>query len=211
MVQQVAFYQLPVWVRLAAVLTLFNTWVLVAEFVIDRYGLDEHLPFYRYGDICLWDIGVIVALTVVFVKASRAGAKPSQTPAPTVMRKQYFFRDSPRGLLAWDVDRLVTLSARLPRCRVPLSHIRELDEPWSGLDDPPSWRSLVAHVRLMDDADLAFPIILASDGTVMDGMHRVAKALRLGLEDVEAVRSPEDPPPEHVDRGPGDLPYTRTG
>lgn len=22
------------------------------------------------------------------------------------MRKQYYFRDSPRGLLAWDVDRL---------------------------------------------------------------------------------------------------------
>lgn len=23
------------------------SWVLIAEFVIDRYGLDEYLPFYR--------------------------------------------------------------------------------------------------------------------------------------------------------------------
>lgn len=40
-----AFYQLPLWVRLAAALTVFNTWVLIAEFMIDRYGIDEYLPF----------------------------------------------------------------------------------------------------------------------------------------------------------------------
>lgn len=69
--QRIAFYQLPLWVRLAAALTLLNTWVLVAEFVIDRYGLDEYLPFYRYGDICLWDIAVIIGIAVLFVRASR--------------------------------------------------------------------------------------------------------------------------------------------
>jgi hypothetical protein len=67
----IAFHQLPLWVRLAAALTLFNTWVLIAEFVIDRYGLDAYLPFYRYGDVCLWDIAVIILLTVLFVKMSR--------------------------------------------------------------------------------------------------------------------------------------------
>jgi hypothetical protein len=36
-----------------------------------RYGLDEYLPFYRYGDICLWDIAVIIGITVLFIKASR--------------------------------------------------------------------------------------------------------------------------------------------
>lgn len=70
-VQRIAFYQLPLWVRLAAALTLFNTWVLIAEFVIDRYGLDEYLPFYRYGDICLWDIAVIIGIAALFVRASR--------------------------------------------------------------------------------------------------------------------------------------------
>jgi hypothetical protein len=70
-VQRIAFYQLPLWIRLAAALTLLNTWILIAVFVIDRYGWDDNLPFYRYGDVCLWDIGVIVGITVLFVRGSR--------------------------------------------------------------------------------------------------------------------------------------------
>jgi hypothetical protein len=68
---RIAFHQLPLWVRLAAALTFFNTWVIIAEFVIDRYGIDEYLPFYRYGDVCLWDIAVIIILVVMFRRASR--------------------------------------------------------------------------------------------------------------------------------------------
>ncbi len=68
---QIAFYQLPRWVRIAAALAVFNSWVLFAEFVIDRYGIDEYLPFYRYGDICLWDIAVIIGIVVLYRKASR--------------------------------------------------------------------------------------------------------------------------------------------
>ena len=78
--QRIAFYQLPLWVRIAAALTLLNTWILIAEFVIDRYGLDEHLPFYKYEDVCLWDIAVIVGIIVLFVMRSRvprSGAAPS--------------------------------------------------------------------------------------------------------------------------------------
>lgn len=69
--QRIAFWQLPLWVRIAAALTVFNTWVLIAEFVIDRYGFDEYLPFYRYGDVCLWEVALIIVLVVMFVRASR--------------------------------------------------------------------------------------------------------------------------------------------
>ncbi len=123
------------------------------------------------------------------------------------MRKQYYFRRVDGELLAWDVDRLVEQSKTLPRQRVPLAQIRELDEVWFGDDEPATWRSLVAHVRLMDEADLAYPIILSADGRVMDGMHRVAKALRLGRDAIEAVRFDVDPAPDYVGRGPEDLPY----
>ncbi len=71
MSDRIAFHQLPLWVRLAAALAVFNTWVLIAEFVIDRYGLDDYLPFYRYGDICLYEVAVIALLAVGFVRASR--------------------------------------------------------------------------------------------------------------------------------------------
>ena len=70
----IAFHQLPLWIRLAAALTLLNTWILIAEFVIDRYGLDDYLPLYKYGDLCLWDIAVIVGIVTLFVRASRPPA-----------------------------------------------------------------------------------------------------------------------------------------
>jgi hypothetical protein len=71
----------------------------------------------------------------------------------------------------------------------------------------PSWRALLEHVRLIDEADLGFPIILSSGGRVMDGMHRVAKAVRLGLTAIDAVQFERDPEPNHVGRDPNDLPY----
>jgi hypothetical protein len=123
------------------------------------------------------------------------------------VRKQYYFRESSRGLLAWDVDRLVRLSSDLPRKHVSLGHIRELDEVWSSDDEPLTWRVILEHVRLMDEADLSFPIILSSTGAVMDGRHRVAKAAREGRAEIEAVQFCEDPEPDHVGRRPEDLPY----
>jgi hypothetical protein len=123
------------------------------------------------------------------------------------VRKQYSFRPSSTGVLARDVDRLVQLSAGLPRKLVALDSVRELDEAWSGEDDPPSWRSMLVHVRLMDEADLSYPIILSASGAVMDGMHRIAKALRLGRSLIEAVQFDVDPEPDHVGLGPADLPY----
>ena len=123
------------------------------------------------------------------------------------MRKQYYFRRSARGLLAWDVDRLIELARTLPRRRVPLNEIRELDEVWFGDDEPPTWRAMLAHIQLIDEADLTYPIILSATGAVMDGMHRVAKAALQRRSDIEAVQFDVDPEPDHVDRGPTDLPY----
>ena len=109
--------------------------------------------------------------------------------------------------MAWDVDRLIRLSTNLPRKRVRLREIRELDEPWHGDDDPPTWRTLLEHMRLIEEADLTFPIILSTGGAVMDGMHRVAQATRQGLEDIEAVQFSGDPEPDHVGREPHELSY----
>lgn len=124
-----------------------------------------------------------------------------------LVRKQYYFRPSSRGLLAWDVDRLVELSSKLTRKLVPLSDIRELDEARVGGDEPPTWRGLLEHLALIEQADLSFPIILSASGAVMDGMHRVAKASREGRGTIEAVQFAEDPEPDHVGLGPNELPY----
>ena len=63
----------------------------------------------------------------------------------------------------------------------------------------------------MLDADLTFPLILGPDGRVMDGMHRIARALLDGRDQVSAVRFltlPEpdyrtaSPPISHTDQRP---------
>lgn len=105
------------------------------------------------------------------------------------MRAQYHFRKSPRGLLAWNVHRLVEISRDFECVWIGLSDIRELDEPfWSGDGRVMTCRQVADHARLMQEADLAFPVILSSDGRVMDGMHRICKALLLGRDRIEAVR-----------------------
>ena len=123
------------------------------------------------------------------------------------VRKQYYFRPSSRGLLGWDVDRLIQLSSQLPRKQVRLADIRELDEVWDDEEKRPTWRAIVEHMTLIDQADLSFPIILSSSGAIMDGRHRVAKALREGRLDITAVQFERDPDPDHVGVAPEDLPY----
>lgn len=120
------------------------------------------------------------------------------------MRKQYHFRPGEAGLRAWDVDRLVRLTRHLEPELVPVAGIRELDEPYWGAM---TCRKVAEHVRLTNECDLRFPIILSSDGGVMDGMHRVLKALIEGASHIKAVRFVVDPEPDHVGVDPEDLPY----
>ena len=123
------------------------------------------------------------------------------------VRKQYFFRPSPRGLLAWDVERLVKLSQDLPRKQVRIEDLGELDRPWSGDGDAHTWREMIAHIKLVDASDLSFPIILSAGGEVMDGRHRIAKAAMSGYDVIEAVQFDVDPPPDYIGREPDELPY----
>jgi len=93
---------------------------------------------------------------------------------------------------------------------VPLSDIRELDEPYWANERAQqlTCREIVDHARLMLDCDLSYPVILSSDCRVMDGMHRVCKALLQGQSDIEAVRFVDDPEPDYIGVDPDDLPYS---
>lgn len=126
-----------------------------------------------------------------------------------VVRTQYFFVPSEEGYNAWDVDRLVALSVGLPVCDVPLSSIEELDTAhWFGADGGPTTvRIMVEHLRLINDVDPSYPIILGAAGKVMDGMHRVARALLEGRTTVKGARFETQPDPDFRDVRPEELPY----
>lgn len=125
------------------------------------------------------------------------------------VRKQYYFRPSEDGFDAWDVDHLIKLTAGLPVKLVPLTSIKELDTVhWFGADGAPyTVRVLVRHMELVNAVDLTYPVILGTEGQVMDGMHRVARSLLEGRATVAAVQFVEQPEPDHIGVRPEDLPY----
>jgi hypothetical protein len=67
------------------------------------------------------------------------------------MRKQYHLRASANGLLAWDVDRLIALTADLPAQEIPLAAIRKLDQRfWFGGESQVATCRMVAdHAQLI--------------------------------------------------------------
>ncbi|MEW8505371.1 MAG: hypothetical protein AB2598_01595 [Candidatus Thiodiazotropha sp.] len=133
-----------------------------------------------------------------------------QTRRIAGLRKQYYFSSSSRGLCAWDVERLIKLTKDIEPELIPLNTIKELDENhWFGEEgDTPTCRAITEHAVLIKNTDLSFPIILSTQGRVMDGMHRVCRALMEGKEKIKAVRFAIDPEPDYVGvRSADDLPY----
>lgn len=124
------------------------------------------------------------------------------------MRTQYHFWPGAEGNDAWDVHRLILLAADLPEFDLAVDSIRELDaDHWFALGPEPTVRRIIEHIRLIGEADPAYPIILGADGRVMDGMHRVARAVLEGRPTVRAVRFTVDPQPDYRNCTPEDLPY----
>lgn len=124
------------------------------------------------------------------------------------MRKQYHFWPSERGFDAWDVEQLIEMSASFNVEDVSLAAIWEIDTIyWFDDREQPTVRKVIEHFRLVQDVDMTYPIILGPDGRVMDGMHRVARALLEGRETIRAVRFEAVPEPDFRDCRPDELPY----
>jgi hypothetical protein len=124
------------------------------------------------------------------------------------MRKQYHFWPGENGLDAWDVGRLIVLSRSLEPKTVALESIAEVDTVyWFDEQEQPTVRKVIEHARLIREVDLAYPIILGVDGRVMDGMHRIARAILDGHETIVALQFDVHPEPDYRDCRPHELPY----
>lgn len=125
------------------------------------------------------------------------------------MRQQYHFRSIGPDTHIWDVNKLLASTQSLPVEDVPLDAIQELNEAyWYDLGgDAPTCRSIANHIALVQAADLTYPILLCPAGKVIDGMHRVVKALLLKLPHIQAIRLPTLPTPDFVNVSPDDLWY----
>ena len=59
-------------------------------------------------------------------------------------------------------------------------------------------REMVMHMKAVNNSDLDSPIILDEDGELMDGRHRLMKAMLLGVDAIKVVRFDENPSPDKV-------------
>ena len=126
------------------------------------------------------------------------------------LRRQYHFRNSLKGdLLAWDVNKLITKTDELVAVKIKISQIKELEESyWYDLGDAkPTCENIVEHIKLIEKADLSYPIILCKEGKLMDGMHRVCKAKLLGYQEILAFQFKELISPDFINVDPEDLIY----
>lgn len=127
------------------------------------------------------------------------------------LRPQYHLRPSPKGLLAWDVRKLIALASeqKLQPRWVALSEIAELDQRYwfSEAGNEPTPRAIAEHLKIVEAAYTAYPILLDAEGRLMDGMHRAVKRLSQGHDDIWAIQLSLTPPPDFVGVNPDDLPY----
>lgn len=131
------------------------------------------------------------------------------------IRQQYHARMNEDGKrLIWDVRALIEKARSLPIIHVPLKNIHEIHENY-WFDSPngpqPSVYTIAEHAKLIQDCDLAYPILLCPKGRVMDGMHRICKALIQENSTITAKQFKEIPAPDYIDKDWSELPYDDDG
>jgi hypothetical protein len=104
------------------------------------------------------------------------------------------------GRAYWWTQKLWAASANLPVRRVPIAEIAEFERDcWFQGRYAPTCRAAAEHARRIMAADLAYPVVLAADGHLMDGGHRVAKAWLAGETEIAAVRFEITPVPDWIE------------
>ena len=80
-----------------------------------------------------------------------------------------------------------------PVKKIPVESLKgQLSQPvwgeWSPMDviERPGLKRWAEDAQRIKDADLSYPIIVTSKGTIVDGYHRAAKALATGATEIKA-------------------------
>lgn len=99
----------------------------------------------------------------------------------------------------WLVEDLWHAASTLPIREVDPATVIDLDrDGWFG-SATPTPRLVLAHMARILEADLSYPIILDVDGTILDGAHRVCKALLERRPNIRVVQFATTPPPSFVE------------
>lgn len=94
------------------------------------------------------------------------------------------------GRQVWGIMRLFEKAKGLEPFDLPLQAIYIGTKIWEPIESP---KKLAEHMKQVMAVDLNYPVILDDEGFIMDGWHRVAKALLEGFPTIKAVRFDETP------------------
>lgn len=98
------------------------------------------------------------------------------------------------GESVWVVTNLIAKAKDLIPFDLPLAAIYSGAEVWTPVG---SAYGIAHHVRRALDVETAHPIILDETGFIMDGWHRVLRALIDGKATIRAVRFDQTPAPDY--------------
>lgn len=121
---------------------------------------------------------------------------------PTSTPPRRFYSD---GLAIWYIDRIWLAAEGLPEFDLAIDEVPGLDEVlWfsEAWGRRPTCRAVIDHCRRILEADGRYPVILGPPGPhggyLLDGVHRVGKAMLAGATTVRAVRLAAMPEPDEV-------------
>ena len=100
------------------------------------------------------------------------------------------------GDRAWYVETVWAAAQGVPVQQVAVDSLPEVDEDCWFSGQPATVREVVRHTQRILEADTELPVILSAGGQVLDGMHRISRALLDGRPTVPAQRLVVDPEPD---------------
>lgn len=98
------------------------------------------------------------------------------------------------GENVWVVTNLIAKAKDLVPFDLPLSAIYSGSQIWTPVG---SAYGVAHHVRRALDVDTSYPVILCQEGFIMDGWHRVLRALIDNVPTIKAVRFEQTPAPDY--------------
>lgn len=117
---------------------------------------------------------------------------------PKVNIEQFFVRDNTctYGDKIWEASTLFKASKDLQCYDLQLSALN-LDTPFPTSD---TMASFAYQMKRVLESNLDYPVIQAPDGWIMDGYHRIVKAIIEGRTTIKAVRLPVLPEADRIEK-----------
>lgn len=96
----------------------------------------------------------------------------------------------------WSNARMLKLAEGKPVVEIPLCALPRWYWPW---EDNMTLELFIEHMNRVKNADLDNPILIAPHGGIIDGMHRICKAILEGQTTIKAVVFDSMPAPDGAD------------